>query len=179
MTYTYSYLFNPFLVAMAEEVISERTKEVSIADDQPDSAPIHLTPVSKTKKSSSSVAKLNSPTDTQEFSYDAIWREGITYRDVIIWITTPTVQSLAVEEYLMHAIHPASLVIYIKFSIGLNLLKKDYYQRVIRTLRTEHHYSYSQALQAIYWRMFSSVAISSTSHSISRSLFKEDGDSTV
>ena len=48
----------------------------------------------------------------------------VTYKDVVIWITTPTVHSLAVEEYLMQAIHPTSRVIYTKFETKLNLLKK-------------------------------------------------------
>ena len=52
VTYTYSYLFNQSLIAMAEEVISERTKEVSIVVIEPDSVSIQLTPVPKKKKSS-------------------------------------------------------------------------------------------------------------------------------
>ena len=150
MTYTYSYLFNPSLVAMAEEVISDRTKEVSIVVDEPDSAPIKMKPVPRKKKSSDSVAELNPSIHSKEFSYDAIWRERVSNKDVVMWITTPTVYSLVVEDYLMKAIHHASRVIYTKFETKLNLLKKDYYQRVIGTLETEHHYSYSQALQAVY-----------------------------
>ena len=74
VAYTYRYFVNPSLVAMVEEVISERTKEIAIAVVQPDSAPIQLTSVSKTKKSSAFVAKLNSSNHTEEFNYDAIWR---------------------------------------------------------------------------------------------------------
>ena len=45
------------------------------------------------------------------------------------------------------------------------------------TLQSEYHYSYSQALQAMYWRLFPSTF--STSPSNSRSIPKEDGGFSV
>ena len=84
VTYTYIYLFNPSLAAMAKEVISERHKEVSIVVAQPDSTLTQMTLVSKIKKLAVSVAELNSYTHILEFSYDAIWREGITYKDATL-----------------------------------------------------------------------------------------------
>ena len=50
---------------------------------------------------------------------------------------------------------------------------------VIRTLQSKHHYSYSQALQVVYWSLFPSSSISSTSPSILRSIQKEDGGRSV
>ena len=45
------------------------------------------------------------------------------------------------------------------------------------TLQYMHHYSYSQALQAVYWRMFPSTTCTSPSNS--RSIPKEDGGFSV
>ena len=42
-------------------------------------------------------------------------------------------------------------------------------------LQSEHHYSYYQALQAVYWRKFPTSSTSSTSPQISRSILKEVG----
>ena len=70
----------------------------------------------------------------------------MTYKDVVVWIRILTVLSLVVEDYLMRALHPASKVIYTKFDIRMSLLRIDYYQKVIRNLQSERHYSYSQAL---------------------------------
>ena len=69
---------------MVEEVISERHKEISIAAVKPDSDLIQRSQMSKMKKSTVSVAKLNSSTHILEFSYDAIWGDGITYKDVTL-----------------------------------------------------------------------------------------------
>ena len=43
VTYTYIYLFNPSLIAMAEEINSNRSQEVSITVENPDSAPLKKT----------------------------------------------------------------------------------------------------------------------------------------
>ena len=62
VTYTYSNLFNSSLVAMVEEVISKRNKEVSIVVAHPDSDLIQRSQMSKIKKLVVSVAELNSST---------------------------------------------------------------------------------------------------------------------
>ena len=85
----------------------------------------------------------------------------------------PIVHPLSNEDLLSQSLSPVSSIIYSKFATKLHLLKQEYYQKIIKTLQYEHHYSYSQALQAVYWRLFSST--SSTNSSNSRSIPKEDG----
>ena len=50
VTYTYDYHFYLSFVAMTEEVISEKTKEVSIAVSKQDFVPIKMKHVPKTMK---------------------------------------------------------------------------------------------------------------------------------
>ena len=70
--------------------------------------------------------------------------------DVVLWITMPTVHPFAVEDFSKQSLYPASNIIYTKLETKLTLLKQNYYHKVIKTLQSEHHYSYSQALQAVY-----------------------------
>ena len=121
VTYTYNYLFNPSLVEMAEEVIVERNQGVFIDVSQLDSAPTQMTLVSRIRKSAASGSKPNSP--AQKFHFDAMWREETTNMDVVLWITTPTIHPLAVEEFLTQSLYPASSIIYTKIETKLTILK--------------------------------------------------------
>ena len=76
LTYTSNYIFNPYLVAMAEEVISERSQGVSIDVESPNSDLIKNKQVHKKKKKSRSVAEMNPSSQYKEFNYDTLLEKG-------------------------------------------------------------------------------------------------------